>query len=148
MAGEIPPPPFAGLFKSELVKVEPGSCTLRFPANPWFTSPAGTVYGGVIAFLADNALTGAMSSTLEKKEIAASLDLKVQFLRPVFPDGRDLQVDARVVHRGRSFATAQAEMTNADGKPVALATSSAIIRSGRTWGSLVVADEAAETDPA
>lgn len=147
MAGAIPPPPFSELFRSRADQVEESVFAGTFPASPWFASPAMTVYGGVLAYQAETYLTGAFGTTLDKREIAAPLDLKVQFLRPVFPDGRPLRVSARVIHRGRTFATAQAEITNADGKTVALATSSAVIRSGRTWGSFVVADEADHPEP-
>ena len=111
------------------------------------SSPAGTVYGGVLAFIADAVLTGSFSTTLSTDEVAATLDLKVQFLRPVWPDGRELRASAEVVHRGRSFAVSQGEIVNADGKKVVLMTSSATIRSGGSWGSVVVADEAMPASP-
>ena len=111
-------------------------------ANPWMTTPAGTVFGGVLAVIADATLTGAMSTTLDTNEVAAPLDLKVQFVRPVWPDGREIRSEARIVHRGKSFAAAQGEIKNADGKTVVLMTSSAVIRKGGSWGSMVVADEA------
>lgn len=144
------PGPFAELFAITSVAAEPGSFGTTFRATPWMSSPAGSVYGGVLAFMADGALTGAFSTTLSTEETAATLDLKVQFLRPVWPDGRELTTTAEVVHRGRSFAVAQGEIVNADGKKVVLMTSSATIRSGGSWGSLVVADEAvpASQEPA
>ena len=141
IAGEIPEPPFVQMLKAV---PEPGDGTfkLTMPSSQWFTSPAGTIYGGVIAYAADVALSGAFGTTLGGNELAATLDLKVLFLRPAFPDGRPLTVAANVMHRGRTFATGQAEITNADGKTVAFATSSATIRSGRNWASFAVADEA------
>ena len=140
--GEVPDPPFAQLFGAHNVRSEPGVFTCDFPSSRWFTSPAGTIYGGVLAYMADTVLTGAFGSALDKNEIAAPLDLKVQFIRPVFPDDRPLTASGRVNHRGRTFATAQGEIKNADGKTVALSTSSATVRSGRSWASFAVADEA------
>ena len=147
-SGAVPPPPFTTLLGGGDVQAAPGRFTTQIPSTPWFTSPSGTIYGGMIAYAGDVALMGALGTTLDKNEIAAALDLKVQFLRPVFPDGRPLTLSARVMHRGRSFATAQAEISNADGKTVAFATSSAAIRSDRSWSSFVVADDAVtpETD--
>lgn len=141
-SGEVPLPPFTLLLGGGDVRAEPGRFMTEIPSTPWFTSPSGTIYGGMIAYAGDVALMGAFGTTLDKNEIAAALDLKVQFLRPVFADGRPLQVSARVMHRGRSFATAQAEISNADGKTVAFATSSAAIRTDRSWSSFVVADDA------
>ena len=111
-------------------------------ATPWLASPAGTVYGGVLGFLADIVLTGAVCTTLAPGTICSPLDLKVQFVRPVWPDGRQLRATATVAHRGRRFATAHAEIADQDGKPLVLAMSSVVIVEGRSWGSLVVADQA------
>jgi uncharacterized protein (TIGR00369 family) len=57
----------------------------------------------------------------------------VNFLRPIAADGRDVVARARVVHRGRSLAVATTEVSNADGKIVATASSSWIILSGRAF---------------
>jgi len=139
--GEIPPAPFARLFGMEDVSGADGrfGCSMR--ATPWLTSPAATIYGGILAYFADSSLTGAFSSVLEGDEIVAPLDLKVQYLRPVPPDGKLLRCEAEVVHRGRSFGAARAAITNEAGKTVALASSSATIIKGRSWSSFVVVDE-------
>ena len=141
VAGETVAPPFSQMLKG-VPEAGDGTFKVTLPSSQWFTSPAGTIYGGVIAYAADVALSGAFSTTTGENELAATLDLKVLFLRPALPDGRPLTVTAKVMHRGRTFVTGQAEITNADGKTVALATSSATIRSGRNWGTFAVADEA------
>ena len=142
MTGEIPHPPFGQLLKG-VPELGDGTFKVTMPASRWFTSPSGTIYGGLLAYAADVALSGAFGTTLASDELAATLDLKVLFLRPAVPDGRPLTVTAKVMHRGKTFAIGQAEITNADGKIVALGTSSATIRSGRNWASFAVADEAA-----
>ena len=145
ISGETVAPPFSQMLKG-VPEAGDGTFKVTMPASRWFTSPAGTIYGGVIAYAADVALSGAFGTTIGDNELAATLDLKVLFLRPALPDGRPLTVTAKVMHRGRTFATGQAEITNADGKTVAYATSSATIRSGRNWGSFAVADEAVPTE--
>jgi uncharacterized protein (TIGR00369 family) len=142
IGSDRPPPPFTELFGIHHPVAEAGIFVSQMRSTPWHSSPAGTVYGGVLAYFADTGLTGAICTTLGAGEVIGPLDLKTQFIRPVWPDGRDLTMTARVVHRGRSFATAQGEITNADGKTVALSTSSAVIRSGMSWAGLVVADDA------
>ena len=59
------------------------------------------------------------------------MDLKVYFLRPVSPDGRDLIAEGAVMHRGRSVAIGTSQVFDADGKKVAVATGSALILPGR-----------------
>lgn len=142
MSGEVAPPPFAQLFGIDDIEATEGKFAASMRATPWLTSPAGTLYGGVLAYFADSCLTGSFSSTLEADQIVAPLDLKVQYVRPAWPDGKKLRCEARVVHQGRTFAAAQAEIIHENGKTIALATSSATIISGRSWSSFAVVDEA------
>lgn len=131
LAGELPAPPVSHLLGTRPVDVDDGTCTFAMPATGWLTSPIGTVEGGVTACLADFALAGAVQSTVPAGTTYAPTELRVQFIRPVRPDGRTIIARADVVHRGRGVAVARAEVTNDDGKLVALATGSAMILPGR-----------------
>jgi uncharacterized protein (TIGR00369 family) len=113
-----------------------GSATFVLPASPWLASPAPVLYGGAIAMLADAALSSAVMTINPAGGSFAPLDLKVNYLRPVLPDGSLLTAHARLVHRGRSMAVATAEVTNEDGKAVALASSSNMLLPGRPWSDL------------
>jgi uncharacterized protein (TIGR00369 family) len=122
---------------------------LEIPATAWITSGAGTVYGGAQALFADAALLTSVYTTLPADVATATLDLKVQFLRPVFP-GAPIIARSQVVHKGRTMAVANCELS-VDGKKVALATGSTLIAPGRIVdrdNPLVPADEppAAEAD--
>jgi uncharacterized protein (TIGR00369 family) len=99
---------------------------MTLPYSEWLAHGGGVVHGGFIMLLADAAMTAAAFSTVEAGTAVATLDIKVNFLRPVFPDGRDLVARGRVFHSGRTIVIANAEVTNADGKRVAVATSSAM----------------------
>ena len=70
-------------------------------------------------------------ATLPAGTALAPVDLKVYFLRPVPPDGRDLVARGTVIHRGRSMAVGTSDVFDADGKKVAVATGSAVILPGR-----------------
>jgi uncharacterized protein (TIGR00369 family) len=82
--------------------------------------------------LADSAIASSIQTTLPARTSYATIDLKVTFIRPVSPDGRDLTARATVIHRGKTLATASAEVLNADGKQVATAVGSAMIFADRT----------------
>jgi uncharacterized protein (TIGR00369 family) len=86
-----------------------------------------------VALLADHAIGGAVHTTVPAGTSWATLDLKVNFLRPVPPDGRPLAARATVVHRGRTIAVATAEVRTADDKVAALATGSVMILPDRPW---------------
>jgi uncharacterized protein (TIGR00369 family) len=144
---EIPPPPMARLLGVWPVEVEEGRTTWTMPATEWLCSPAeGRLYGGAIAFMAGNAIDGTLTTLTPPGAAIAPLDLKVYFLRPVPPDGRDLTAKGQVIHRGRTLAIGSSEVFDADGKRVAIATASAMMLRGRpaALARPVEAREAAE----
>jgi uncharacterized protein (TIGR00369 family) len=131
MDGALPPPPLRQLTGLRPVEAAEGEVAFVLPCSKWLTTSAGTVQGGFTAMLAESALTGAVFSTAPAGTAIATLDLKVNYLRPVFSDGEELLARGRVVHQGRTLAIATAEITNAEKKPVALATGSAMYLPGR-----------------
>lgn len=149
MNGELPPAPFSLLFGTGISHAAEGEFAVQTKATEWLCSPARTIYGGIIAFIADNAMMGAVYTTLPTGSAAATLDLKVNYLRPGFADGRMLTTRATVVHRGKRIAVTRAEMVNEDGKQIAIATGSTMIIDRWAWDPttpIVVADEAASED--
>ena len=139
IAREHVPPIFhlTGLRPTEAADAE---CTFVMPATPWLCSPQPVLYGGAIAMLADAALSCAVMTTIQAGQSFASLDLKVNYLRPVVPDGSLLTARAKLVHRGRSMALATAELFNADGKKIAVASSSSMLLNS-PWNELTAAAE-------
>jgi uncharacterized protein (TIGR00369 family) len=127
IAGELPLPPIKHLMGIRPVEATEGTCAFTIPATGWLTSPSGFVEGGVTACLADFALCSAIQTTLPAGTAFAPTDLRVQFIRPVPADGRQVTARADVVHRGRGLAVSRAEVTNEDGKLVALGNASALI---------------------
>ncbi|HWC32097.1 MAG TPA: PaaI family thioesterase, partial [Actinomycetota bacterium] len=125
--------PVGELFGFRGILEEEGKSSFSMPASQWFCAAGGTIYGGALAVLADAVMGGAVANTLPPKSSYATLDLKVHFLRPPQPDGRDLVATATVVHRGRRMAVATGDIVDADGKKIAMATSSHMIFEGRSW---------------
>ncbi len=109
------------------IEMDDGAHTIEWPASPWFSAGAPTMYGGAIGWALDTAIEGAIFSTLAPGEFNASLDLHVRYLRPPLLDGSKLTVRAEVQHRGHRTRVAAAEMVDTAGRPVALATGSAFI---------------------
>lgn len=140
-SGELPSPPFVELFGLGGLSAKEGFFQVTAPSSRWFTSPAGTVYGGFLAYLADSVISGAMNTVVPPGSTFAALDLKVSFLRPVMPDDRPITATATVVHRGKTLTVAESEIVNDDGKVVVRALSSAAILEGRSWTRAVI-DEA------
>lgn len=131
VAGEVPAPPLSYLLGIQPTAADEGVCTFSMPTSGWITSPSGLVEGGVTACLADVALGGAVQTTVPAGTGFAPTDLRVQFIRPVPPDGGPITASATVVHRGRGVAATRAEVVNQQGKLLALASGSALILPGR-----------------
>jgi uncharacterized protein (TIGR00369 family) len=125
--GDLPLPPMHHLLGITPTDATLGAATCAMPVTGWLATPFGWPQGGFIVLLADLALALATQTTLAKGEGMASVDIKVNFLRPVAGDGSLLEARAKVVHRGRSLTVGTAEILGADGRPVALATGSAAI---------------------
>ena len=125
--GELPLPPMHHLLGIVPTEATLGAASCAMPLSGWLATPFGWRQGGFIVLLADLALALATQTTLSKGEGMASVDIKVNFLRPVAGDGSTLEARAKVVHRGRSLTVGTAEVLGADGRPVALATGSAAL---------------------
>jgi uncharacterized protein (TIGR00369 family) len=144
---DLPRPPIHHLTGLRLIEAEEGETVVVLPCSKWLSTSAGTIQGGFTAMLAESAMTGAAFSTAPADTAVATLDFKVNYLRPVFPDGNDITARARILHRGRTLVVAAAELTNADGKKVALATGSAMYLPGRPANLIGVELGSSSSDP-
>ncbi len=126
--GAAIPPSAAVLLGWKLASVDPSAETIEvlFTATEQFLNPAGDVQGGFLAAMLDDTLGPALVATLEDGQWAPTIDLQIQFLRPVKPGV--LRGFGRVVRRGRGIAFLAGELQRADGAVVATATASAMIR--------------------
>lgn len=149
LKGERATPPVCQLAGWRLLEADEGMARWSMPASEWFCTGFGTFYGGIIALFIDGGINTAVTTTLEPGTSFGTLDLKINFLRPVTPDGRELVAQARVTHRGRTIAVSTAEVEDDDGKRVAMATSSAMILPGVPWNrtrALATMEEAPADD--
>jgi uncharacterized protein (TIGR00369 family) len=131
--GERPVSPNCSLLGVRFVDAGEGVASISMPASTWFCTGFGTFYGGVLCAFADAAINAAVTTTLPPGTSFGTLDLKVQFLRPVTPDGRELTAHATVEQRGRTIAVSTARIDDAGGRRVAMATGGAMISPDRPW---------------
>jgi uncharacterized protein (TIGR00369 family) len=145
--GELPRPPIYHLTGLRATEADEGEAVVVLPCSKWLSTSAGTIQGGFTAMLAESAMTSAAFSTAPADTAVAPLDFKVNYLRPVFPDGNDLTARARILHQGRTLVVAAAEMINAEGKQVALATGSSMYLPGRPANLVGVELGSGSSDP-
>jgi uncharacterized protein (TIGR00369 family) len=122
-----PAPGLSRLTGLTAMAVAPGEAAFALPATPWLCAPPpGRVQGGVVAMLAGAAMDAAMQTAAPPESRFVSLELKLNYLRPLASDGREATAHASLVHGGRRTAVARVEVTDADGRAIAVASGSAI----------------------
>ena len=126
--GELPPPPVATLIGFTIDSVEPGRVVMEMEAGPQHTSPLGTVHGGVLCDLADAAMGMAYASALDEGETFTSLELKINFLKPVW-SGK-LTATGQVVKTGRTVGLVGCDVHDEKQSLVARASSTCMTLRG------------------
>ena len=126
-SGEIMPPS-AEMIGFRMVSYSDGESRFEMDAGRRHHNPMGTVHGGILCTLADSAMGMAFASTLGEGETFTTLEIKVNYLRPVFEE--KLVAAAKVVHRGRTVGMVECDVTTESGKLVARAVSTCAVLRG------------------
>lgn len=127
IAGELPAPPIAATLGFTLVAAEPGRAVFRGTPEYRHYNPIGTVHAGFAATLLDSAVACAVHPTLAKGEAYTTLELKLNLVRALTQDTGPVEAEGRVVHRGRTVATAEGYLRDGAGKLYAHATTTCMI---------------------
>lgn len=125
--GEIPGAPIAEHFRMELLEVDHGTVTFRCHPDQSHYNPIGAVHGGVVCTLLDSALGCAAHTTLPAGTGYTSIEIKINYLRPVRADSGPLTCVGRVTKPGRRVAFAEGEVVDKDGRSVGTASGSLLI---------------------
>ncbi len=126
--GEIRPPPIATLIGFALTSIEPGKAVIELEATKRHANPMGTLHGGVLCDIADAAMGTAYASTLEEEETYTTLELKINFLKPIW--NARLRAVGKVVKRGRTIGLVECDVTDDKDQLVARATSTCMTLRG------------------
>ena len=83
--GRAPIPRAAATLGLEFIDadIEAGTITLAFTATEDFTNPVGNVLGAFVAAMLYDTVGPALLATLEPDQFQSTLELNVNFLRPV-----------------------------------------------------------------
>ena len=125
--GELPQPPIAALMRMTLVSADTGTATFVCEPDESHYNPIGTGHGGLMCTLVDSALGCAVQSTLAQGLGYTSIEIKVNYLRPVYAHSGQLTCTATVTKPGNRVAFADGVITDASGKTVATATGSLLV---------------------
>jgi uncharacterized protein (TIGR00369 family) len=135
-AGELPGAPIAELLGFAPVEVEEGRVVFAAVPEERHYNPIGTVHGGLAATLLDSAMGCAVHSTLPAGVGYTTLELKVNFTRPITSETGRILCEGTVVHRGGRVATAEGRVyAEADGRLLAHGTTTCLILSPNGHGA-------------
>ncbi|MBV7509095.1 PaaI family thioesterase [Bacillus sp. sid0103] len=127
--GEVPPPPIARLIGAELVYVEEGKAVFELQCNTEkHANPMGTIHGGILCDIADMAMGVAFSSTLETNETFTTVELKINYLKPVWNE--KIIAKGEVMKRGNTIGLIKCDVFDEGGSLVAHALSTCMILRG------------------
>ena len=114
--GETPMPAAATLIGMRLESFGAGEALVVLEATAAHANPMGTVQGGILAAAADAAMGWAFMTILAENESYTTLEVKINFLRPVWA-GR-LEARGHVKSAGRNVSLVECDVMSG-GKLVA-----------------------------
>ncbi len=125
--GKLPPPPIALLVGMQITEVSEGRVVFTAAPAEYHYNPLGTVHGGITATLLDSAMGCAVQSLLPVGTGYTTLEIKVNYLRPMTSATGTVSCEGKVIHFGGRIATAEARLTDAAGKLYAHGTTTCIL---------------------
>ena len=126
-AGELPPPAMVALLGLKLVDVSEGRIVFSAVADERFYNGLGVAHGGWAATLLDSALGCAINTTQPAGRVFTTLELKVNYTRPITAAVGEVRCEGTVLHVGSRTATADARIVDGGGKLYAHATTTCIV---------------------
>jgi uncharacterized protein (TIGR00369 family) len=127
LEGQMPQAPMTKLLNMRLLEVEEGRVVFGARPSRDHYNGMGVVHGGFAATLLDSALGCAINSKAPPGKIYTTLELKINYTRPLTEEVGDVRCEARVIHLGSRTATAEGRIVDADGKLYAHGSTTCIV---------------------
>ena len=126
-AGKFPPPPIMEGVEPFDQTAEPG--VVVFHSVPGFRhyNPIGSVHGGYTAILLDSAMGLAVQTMLPAGTGYTTLEFKISFIKGMTEDTGPVRSEGKTLSVGRRAATAEARITDANGRLLAHATTTCLV---------------------
>ena len=135
--GELPAPPIMATLGIAIDTIEEGRVAFTVEPAEYHYNPIGVVHGGLAATLCDSAMGCAVHSTLPAGVGYTTLELKVNYLRPLTLRTGRVRCEGTTIHVGGRVATAEARLFDAAGALYSHATTTClIVRPGATERAL------------
>ena len=126
-ARTLPEPPIMQTVEPFDCSAEPGVVVIHSIPGLRHYNPIGSVHGGYAATLLDSAMGLAVQTTLPAGTGYTTLEFKISFVRGMSQDTGTVRTEGRVLNAGRRVATAEARITDTDGRLLAHATTTCLV---------------------
>jgi len=120
-------PNIGRLLGMSIDELDEGRIVMSLRTRPDFMNPIGTVHGGIAATLLDSVMGCAVHSALAPGVGYTTLELGVNYIRAASGDDRLLVGEGKVIHVGRTTATAEGKVVDEKGRLIAHATTTCMI---------------------
>ncbi len=127
LEGRFPPPSISDTLGFRVAEVEFGRVVFQGEPSDRVLNPMGAVHGGWALTLIDSACGAAGHTTLPPGVGYGTIETKANFVRPIAPNTGALRCEGRVLAQGRTILTAEAKLTDAQGKLYPHGTSTCMI---------------------
>lgn len=111
--------PMQALMNMRLIEAEDGLVVFTAVPEESHYNPMGTVHGAFTAAVLDSAMGLAVVTKLPAGVDQTTLEFKLNFVRPMSASTGEVRGEGRVIHCGRSVATAEGRLLASDGKVIA-----------------------------
>lgn len=129
MRGELDRPPVARLLGFTIASVERGRVTVKLETDMTrHANAVGTLHGGILCDIADAAMGMSHASLLEDGESFTTIELSINYLRPVWTS--TLTATGEVVNRGRTISLIECTIVDESGRLIAKAKSTCLTLRG------------------
>jgi uncharacterized protein (TIGR00369 family) len=128
--GELPPPPMGVLLGFRVNTVEKGEVTFVCTPDESVYNPIGMVHGGLVCTILDSVVGCAVQTLLPAGTGYTSVEIKVNYLRPIRSDTGTMLTKGWVTKPGRRVAFAEGDVRDSAGNLLATASSTLLILNG------------------
>lgn len=125
--GRLPQAPICAALGFWLAAAGDGTAVFEGEPSPAILNPLGTVHGGWALTLIDSAAGCAAHSILDAGVLYTTVETKVNFARAILADTGRVRASGRVLTRGRTIITAEAQILGAGDRLLAHGTSTLLV---------------------
>jgi uncharacterized protein (TIGR00369 family) len=127
LAGRRPAAPIMSLMGMTFAEISHGLVVMSLTPQECQYNMLGTVHGGVMATLLDSVMGCAVHSTLPARGGYSTVEIKVNYVRPITLEVNSLRAEGRVLHAGRRIVTAEGAVRDSTNHLYAHGTSTCLL---------------------